>query len=44
VMTGTAVSGANKIETSTIANGLYILNLVDNNNNTIGVTKVTVQH
>jgi len=44
VMTGTAISGANKIETSTIANGLYILNLVDNNNNTIGVTKVTVQH
>jgi hypothetical protein len=44
VMTGVAVSGTNKIETSTIANGLYILNLVDNYNNTIGVTKVTVHH
>lgn len=44
VMTGAAVSGTNKIETSSIANGLYILHLLDSNNNTIGVTKVTVQH
>ena len=44
VLAGAAVSGTNKIETSSIANGWYILNLMDNNNNTIGVTKVTVQH
>ena len=43
ILSGKASSGNNVIETSSIANGLYILTLY-NNNSVVGSVKVNVQH
>lgn len=43
ILSGKASAGNNVIETSSIANGLYILN-VYNNNSIVGTVKVNIQH
>jgi hypothetical protein len=43
IMTGKATSGNNSIETSSFANGIYILTIY-NNNSIVGTVKVNIQH
>lgn len=43
IMVGKATSGNNSIETSSFANGIYILTIY-NNNSIVGTVKVNIQH